>query len=153
MELCCKIKNVAEGSSTQPSSTDVADGGRNDPEQAATFSSEIRTFIESGEAELAFPPELSAAERKVVHDICYELDLTCKSRGPKKAGGRFITVYKPDAAQSAKLKAQKERAVLRTKSAKAAEPEVGEAAEKPPPDETAAGDGGEGGDGAKRQKV
>ena len=143
---------VAESSSTQPSSTDVADGGRNDPEDAAKFSSEIRTFIESGEAELAFPPELSAAERKVVHDICYELDLTCKSRGPKKAGGRFITVYKPDAAQSAKLKAQKERAVLRAKSAKAAEPEVGEAAEKPPP-ETAAGDGGEGGEGAKRQKV
>ena len=143
---------VAESSSTQPSSTDVADGGRNDPEDAAKFSSEIRTFIESGEAELAFPPELSAAERKVVHDICYELDLTCKSRGPKKAGGRFITVYKPDVAQSAKLKAQKERAVLRAKSAKAAEPEVGEAAEKPPP-ETAAGDGGEGGEGAKRQKV
>ena len=144
---------VAESSSAQPSSTDVADGGRNDPEQAAKFSSEIRAFIESGEAELAFPPELSAAERKVVHDICYELDLTCKSRGPKKAGGRFITVYKPDAAQSAKLKAQKERAALRARSAKAAEPEVGEAAEKPPPDEAAAGDGGEGGDRAKRQKV
>ena len=103
---------VAESSSTQPSSTDVADGGRNDPEQAAKFSSEIRTFIESGEAELAFPPELSAAERKVVHDICYELDLTCKSRGPKKAGGRFITVYKPEAAQSAKLKAQRDAHTL-----------------------------------------
>ena len=64
------------------------------------------------EAELAFPPELSAAERKVVHDICYELDLTCKSRGPKKAGGRFITVYKPDAAQSAKLKAQRDAHTL-----------------------------------------
>jgi cytochrome-b5 reductase len=90
----------------------AADGGRNDAAAAGKFTAEIKAFVASGEQEKAFPPTLTAEDRKIVHDICYELDLMCKSRGPK-SNGRFITVFKPDAAQLAKLKESKKRALER----------------------------------------
>jgi hypothetical protein len=94
----------------------AADGGRNPPEQAAKLTLIIKEFIASEETEKEFSTDLDAGERKIIHDICYELDLVCRSRGPRKSG-RFITVYKPDAAQLGQLQAQKQRA----KERKAAE--------------------------------
>jgi cytochrome-b5 reductase len=88
------------------------DGGRNDAAMAAKFTEEISAFVASEETEKVFPPTLSAEDRKTVHDICYELDLACKSRGPK-ANGRFITVSKPDAQALAKLVDAKRRALER----------------------------------------
>ena len=70
----------------------AADGGRNDPAAAAKFTEEIKAFVASGEQSKSFPPTLTAADRKIVHDICYELDLVCKSRGPK-TDGRFICPF------------------------------------------------------------
>lgn len=98
------------------------DGGRNDPDAAAKFTEEIKAFVASGEAEKAFPPTLTAADRKIVHDICYELDLMCKSRGPK-SNGRFITVFQPDASQLAKLKESKKRALERKAATDSAKPD------------------------------
>lgn len=94
----------------------AADGGRNDPAAAAKFTEEIKAFVASGEQSKSFPPTLSAADRKIVHDICYELDLVCKSRGPKTAG-RFITVFQPDPTQLLKLKESKKRALERQATA------------------------------------
>jgi cytochrome-b5 reductase len=86
---------------------------------AAKFMAEIKAFVASDEQEKAFPPTLTAEDRKVVHDICYELDLLCKSRGPK-SNGRFITAMKPHAMQLAKLKDSKKRALERKAAAAAA---------------------------------
>ena len=94
----------------------AADGGRNDPAAAAKFTEEIKAFVASGEQSKSFPPTLTAADRKIVHDICYKLDLVCKSRGPK-TDGRFITVFQPDPAQLAKLKESKKRALERQAAA------------------------------------
>ena len=90
----------------------AADGGRNDAAAATKFTAEIREFIASEETEKAFPPTLTAEDRKIIHDICFELDLSCKSRGPRK-NGRFITVMKPGPDELAKLQAQKKRAAER----------------------------------------
>ena len=91
------------------------DGGRNNPEDAAKFSQQIREFMDSEEKQLVFPPTLTSDDRKIIHDICYELDLTCRSRGPKK-DGRFITIFKPEPHELEKLRAQKTRALERAQA-------------------------------------
>jgi|EP01047_Picozoa_sp_COSAG01_P013097 3-phosphoshikimate 1-carboxyvinyltransferase len=99
---------------------EAADGGRNPIEEARKFTARIRAFMVSGESELAFPPSLDSEDRKVIHDICYELELGCKSRGPKK-NGRFITVYRMEAPELERLQQQKARsaAAKRQKTAAA----------------------------------
>eukprot|EP01049_Picozoa_sp_SAG25_P006399 SAG25_NODE_479_length_7519_cov_4.794340_12_plen_191_part_00 len=92
--------------------SDVADGGRNPPDVAARFTAEVRAFIASDQTEKSFPPTLDSLDRKTIHDICYELDLRCRSRGPKK-DGRFITIYKPTEHELAGIHAQKARAAAR----------------------------------------
>ena len=47
----------------------AADGGRNDAAAAGKFTAEIKAFVASGEQEKAFPPTLTAEDRKIVHDI------------------------------------------------------------------------------------
>ena len=94
---------------------------------AAALGEEVRAFVASAAAEMAFPPTLTAEDRKSVHEICYELDLTCKSWAPRTCG-RFITISKPDAQQLAKLVDAKRRALER----KAAGSD-GDVAAAPPP--------------------
>jgi hypothetical protein len=95
--------------------SDVADGGRNPPDIAARHTKAVRAFIASGEVEKSFPPTLDSLDRKIIHDICYELDLKCKSRGPKK-NGRFISIYRPTEHELAAMRAQKVRSPKRLKT-------------------------------------
>ena len=118
--LYIDLYRTGGGSALRKVAMAASDGGRNEAAAAAKFTEEIKEFVASDETEKAFPPSLSAEDRKTVHDICYELDLSCKSRGPR-TDGRFITISKPDAQQLAKLVEAKRRGLERKAAAAAAE--------------------------------
>eukprot|EP00928_Gymnodinium_smaydae_P074128 TRINITY_DN57193_c0_g1_i1.p1 TRINITY_DN57193_c0_g1~~TRINITY_DN57193_c0_g1_i1.p1 ORF type:complete len:588 (+),score=67.05 TRINITY_DN57193_c0_g1_i1:49-1764(+) len=79
-------KGKEKGGGGPPSSNEIPEVRRDELRR------QVVEFVEGTETQLEMPPSVTGLERKYLHEVCQELNLTSQSFG--KGGGRYLCIYR-----------------------------------------------------------